>query len=274
MKNKRIGELDGAVKIAAGLFWADYGELGAQVAELSRAGADWIHLEMRDGVYMDFAAPRGGIDILQGIRPHTELEIEVQIQMMRPGQELFRQLKDSGADLISLPIETTGEMLIQNITYIRETLELKVGVWAWQGCPLLFFEQYLPFVDIIEYESRAPFWKPTVSGKSPHTIDPIVVDSIGKLHRMLADHGLERRIELMEDGGLNAGNVEQFVKAGMTVGEFSSPLFKGPEGRFKAGTGQITAAVKRLREALDRASASPGADARDSASRKSGEAGA
>jgi ribulose-phosphate 3-epimerase len=268
MKKNKIGEIDPAVKIAAGLFWADYGELGAQVAELTRAGVDWIHLEMRDGVYMDFAAPRGGIDILQGIRPHTGLEIEVQIQMMRPSQELFRQLEDSGADLISLPIETTGEMLIQNITYIKETLELKVGVWAWQGCPLMFFEQYLPFVDIIEYESRAPFWKPTVSGKSPHTIDPIVVDSIGKLHRMLVDRGLEDRIELMEDGGLNAGNVEQFVKAGMTVGEFSSPLFKGPEGRYKAGTGEITAAVKRLRDALDRASGPRSAGSGSSGSRK------
>ena len=58
--------------------------------------------------------------------------------MMRPGHELFRHFKDSGADLISLPIETTGETLIQSITYIKETLELKVGVWAWQGCPLLF----------------------------------------------------------------------------------------------------------------------------------------
>jgi ribulose-phosphate 3-epimerase len=267
MKKNKIGQIDPAVKIAAGLFWADYGELGAQVAELTRTGVDWIHLEMRDGVYMDFAAPRGGIDILQGIRPHTDLEIEVQIQMMRPSQELFRQLKDSGADLISLPIETTGEMLIQNITYIKETLELKVGVWAWQGCPLMFFEQYLPFVDIIEYESRAPFWKPTAAGKSPHTIDPIVVDTIGQLHRMLVDLGLGDRIELMEDGGLNADNVEQFVKAGMTVGEFSSPLFKGPEGRYKAGTGQITEAVKRLRDALDRASGSRSPGARGSGPR-------
>jgi ribulose-phosphate 3-epimerase len=254
MERKRIGEIESRVKIAAGLFWADYGELGAQVEELSEAGVDWIHLEMRDGVYMDFAVPRGGIDILQGIRPHTDLEIEVQIQMMRPGHELFRQLKDSGADLISLPIETTGETLIQSITYIKETLELKVGVWAWQGCPLIFFEQYLPFLDIIEYESRAPFWKPAAAGKSPHTIDPIVVDSIQQLHKMLAERKLQDRVELMEDGGLNAGNVEQFVRAGMTVGEFSSPLFKGPEGRYRAGSGDITRAVKRLREALDRAS--------------------
>ena len=81
-----------------------------------------------------------------------------------------------------------------------------------------------------------------------------MVDSIQQLHSMLAERNLQGRVELMEDGGLNAGNVEQFVRAGMTVGEFSSPLFKGPEGRFRAGSGEITRAVKCLREALDRAS--------------------
>jgi ribulose-phosphate 3-epimerase len=251
MIRESIGRIANKVKIAAGLFWADYGELGAQVRELTAAGVDWIHLEMRDGVYMDFAAPRGGIDILSGIRPHTDLEIEVQIQMMRPGHELFRQLKSSGANLISLPIETTGEALIQNITYIKETLELKVGVWAWQGCPLIFFDQYLPFADVIEYESRAPFWKPTAAGKSPHTLDPIVIENIRRLHEMLVQRNLAGKVELMEDGGLNAQNVGPFVEAGMTVGEFSSPLFKGPSGSFKAGSGEITAAVRKLRAVLD-----------------------
>jgi len=248
-----IGKIDRRVKIAAGVFWADYGILGAQVEDLTAAGVDWIHLEMRDGRYMGFDVPRGGIDILEGIRSHTDLEVEVQLQMVRPTFELFRQLADAGANMISLPIETTGEMLIQDITYIKETLGLKVGVWAWQGLPLVFFDQYLPFVDAIEYESRAPFWKPTQGAQSPHTIDPIVVESIKTLHDMLVARGVQDHVELMEDGGLNAGNVAQFVRAGMTVGEFSSPLLKGPNGKFKAGTGEIAAAVRKLRDPLDSA---------------------
>ena len=78
----KIGNAGRQAKIAAGLFWADYGYLGATVEELEKGGADWIHIEMRDGKYMDFAAPRGGIDILDGIRPRTSLEIEVQLQMI------------------------------------------------------------------------------------------------------------------------------------------------------------------------------------------------
>ncbi len=250
-----IGKVTPKCKIAAGLFWADYAVLGAQVKELEAAGVDWIHIEVRDGKYMDFGMPRGGFDIIEGTRKSTSLEIEAQLQMVRPSFDVFNQLKDLGVNLISLPIETMGELMFQSITYIKEKLDLKVGVWAWQGVPAVAFEQYIhPYVSAIEYECRAPFWVKPVAGKSPHTIDPIVVDTVKKLHEMIAAAGMEHQIELMEDGGLNAGNVEDFIRVGMTVGEFSSPLLKGPNGKLQPGTGEIAAAVQKLRTVMDSAS--------------------
>lgn len=250
-----IGNVAQQVKIAAGLFWADYAVLGAQVRELEQAGVDWLHIEVRDGKYMDFAMPRGGYDIIEATCGSTNLEVEAQLQMMRPNFSVFDQLADLGVSLISLPLETTHEMIFQNITYIKEKLGLKVGVWAWQGVPASAFEQFIhPYVDIIEYESRAPFWKATAGGKSPHTIDPIVLRTIRQLHDMIAEAGLEGSIELMEDGGMNSGNIAQFIAAGMTVGEFSSPLLKGPAGKLQPGTGEITAAVNNLRAVMQKAS--------------------
>lgn len=250
-----IGEVTQQVKIAAGLFWADYAVLGAQLRELEAAGVDWIHIEVRDGKYMDFAMPRGGYDIIEAVCGSASLEVEAQLQMVRPNFSVFDQLAELGVSLISLPLETTNEMIFQNITYIKEKLGLKVGVWAWQGVPAVAFEQFIhPHVDIIEYESRAPFWKPTSGGKSPHTIDPIVVETLRRLHQMIADAGMADRIELMEDGGLNSGNVAEFIAAGMTVGEFSSPLLKGPAGKLQPGTGEIAAAVRRLRQVMRAAS--------------------
>jgi ribulose-phosphate 3-epimerase len=252
--NKAIGQVGQKVKIAAGLFWADYSVLGAQVEELEAAGVDWFHIEVRDGKYMDFGLPRGGFDIIEAVRKSTTLEIEAQLQMVRPSFDVYRQLADLGVNLITLPLETMGEMAMQAITYIKDALGLNVGVWAWQGTPLAAFEQYLlPFVDIVEYESRAHFWA-RESGKSPHTMDPIMVDNIRRLHQMIVQAGLEGSMDLMEDGGLDATNVEEFIRAGMTVGEFSSPLLKGPAGKFAPGTGQIGAAVQKLRAVMDAAS--------------------
>ena len=250
-----IGQVTQQVKIAAGLFWADYAVLGAQIRELEAAGVDWIHIEVRDGKYMDFGMPRGGYDIIEAACASANLEVEAQLQMLRPSFSVFDQLADLGVSLISLPLETTNEMIFQNITYIKEKLGLKVGVWAWQGLPAVAFEQFIhPHVDIIEYESRAPFWKPTSGGASPHTIDASVLDTVRRLRDMIAAADLEDRIELMEDGGLNAGNVSEFIAAGMTVGEFSSPLLKGPAGKLQPGTGEIAAAVGKLRAVMQAAS--------------------
>ena len=61
---ENIGRTTQKTKIAAGLFWADYAVLGAQVKDLEEAGVDWLHVEVRDGKYMDFGMPRGGFDII------------------------------------------------------------------------------------------------------------------------------------------------------------------------------------------------------------------
>ena len=71
---------------------------------------------------------------------------------------------------------------------------------------------------------------------------------------MIAEAGWKMQIDIMEDGGLNAGNVADFIAAGMTVGEFSSPLLKGPNGKLQPGTGEIAAAVATLRAVMDEAS--------------------
>jgi len=74
------------------------------------------------------------------------------------------------------------------------------------------------------------------------------------MHEMIVKAGREGNLDLMEDGGLNRKNVSDFIARGMTVGEFSSPLMKGPQGRFEPGAGDITKAVRELKATMDEAS--------------------
>ena len=82
-----------------------------------------------------------------------------------------------------------------------------------------------------------------------------MVTNIARMHDMVNLAGRSDNVDIMEDGGLNAGNVGEFIKAGMTVGEFSSPLLKGPNGKLKPGSGDIAKAVAKLRAAMDAADA-------------------
>lgn len=250
----KIGNPRQRVKLAAGLFWADYTVLGAQIREVEQAGADWIHIEVRDGQYMQFAMPRGGIDILEAARASVTLEIEAQLQMVRPTQEQLRLMIQAGVNLITLPIETTGETILEHIFFIREH-GIKVGVWGWEGIPIGNFEPLIPFVDIIEYETWYPFWQPPQTGRSPHIVNPTFGRQLRQLHEMIVTAGREQQVDLMMDGGVNANNCAEFVAQGMTVAEMSSPLFKGPHGKLQPGTGEIPAAVMRACRALEEASA-------------------
>jgi ribulose-phosphate 3-epimerase len=252
IETSKIGNPRQRVKLAAGLFWADYAVLGAQIGELEQTGADWIHVEVRDGQYMQFAMPRGGIDILEAARKSTRLEIEAQLQMMRPTQEQLRQMIDAGVNLISLPLETTGETIVEHIFFVKEQ-GVKVGVWGWEGISIARFEPLIPFVDIVEYETWYPFWQPPQTGRSPHIVNPTFGKQLRQLHDLIAAAGRAAEVDLMMDGGVNANNCADFVRQGMTVAEMSSPLFKGPSGKLQPGTGDIPAAVARVRQALDQA---------------------
>jgi hypothetical protein len=95
--NSAIGQVGKKVKIAAGLFWADYAVLGAQVKELTEAGVDWIHIEVRDGIYMQFGMPRGGLISSKRREPRPIWKLKLSSKCTAQRMSTFGSLLEPGS---------------------------------------------------------------------------------------------------------------------------------------------------------------------------------
>ena len=248
----KIGNVTPQCKIAAGLFWADYAVLGGQV---QGTGAGRRRL----------AAHRGARRQVYGLRHATWRfrHHRGRAQEHRSGDR--GPVADGAPQLRCLP--PTGRPGRQpdhaaagdhgRVDHAGRLVHRRCAGHQGRASGPGRARPSRPSSSISSPTSAssstraAPTSGPRRPARAPTPWIPSWSTTSGGCVRWSTDAGLESQIDIMEDGGLNAGNVDEFIAAGMTVGEFSSPLLKGPNGKLQPGTGEIEAAVKKLRAAMD-----------------------
>lgn len=201
------------VKIAPSILSADFSKMGEEVYSLEVNGADLIHCDVMDGVFVNNIT--FGIKMVEDIRKHTALPLDCHLMIVNPEKYVERFAK-AGADIITVHYEACQDNLKEVLTLIKQA-GVKCGAVINPDTPVEKIADVLPLCDMVLVMSVFP-------GFGGQKFIPEALDKLRQLRQMIDESGKE--IDLQIDGGVTAENVAEIKAAGANVIVAGSAVFK------------------------------------------------
>jgi len=216
------------IKLAPSILSADFGRVGEQVAEATKASADYIHVDVMDGHFVPNITI--GPLVVAAIRPHTSLPLDVHLMIESP-EKYIKQFAQAGADIITVHAEVCPH-LHRMVESIKEA-GCKAGVSLNPSTPLTALDEVLPILDLALLMSVNP-------GFGGQQFIESTIGKIARLRRKLDELGLAAELEV--DGGITAEIAPRVAQAGARVLVAGAAVFNKKES--------VSQAIARIRESL------------------------
>lgn len=205
------------LRIAPSILSADFSKLGAEIADVEKGGADWIHVDVMDGHFVPNMTI--GPLVVEAIRPVTALPLDVHLMIEQPDRYIPAFAR-AGADLISVHAEACTH-LHRTVGFIKEQ-GVKAGVVLNPATPLAVLDYVLDEQpDLILLMTVNP-------GFGGQQFIPAILRKIRELRRILDERGLSH-IDIEVDGGINEHTARQVIEAGANVLVAGNAVFNEPD---------------------------------------------
>mgnify|MGYP002708616955 FL=1 len=192
---------------------ADFSRLGEQIKKLDEAGAQYVHIDVMDGMFVPSIS--FGMPIIRAIRGCSDRIFDVHLMIEEPGRYIA-DFAEAGADLITVHAESCKH-LDRTIESIKER-GLLAGVALNPATPVSAISCLLEKVDMVLIMTVNP-------GFGGQKLIPYTVDKVRELKQLLDEKGLKTDIEV--DGGINLSNVREVMEAGANIIVAGSAVFSG-----------------------------------------------
>ena len=206
------------VRIAPSILAADFSRLGDEIAAVSEAGADFIHVDVMDGHFVPNITI--GPDVVAALRPASSLPFDVHL-MIAPVDRYVSAFAEAGADIITVHPEA-GPHLHRTVQLIR-SLGKKAGVALNPGTPVDVLDNIIDDVDLVLVMTVNP-------GFGGQAFISSQLAKIEAVRKRIDASG--RDIDLEVDGGINAETALEAVAAGADLLVAGTATFAGGPGAY------------------------------------------